>query len=60
MVMFITLLFTLKVDGPVRDLGHKVVMGVCKDIWKGYNLYFNNFSLVLVWLLTFCKMGPLV
>jgi len=38
------IVYTGKADGPVRDLRHKVVMGVCKDILgKGYNLYFDNF-----------------
>jgi len=33
-----------KVDGPTRNLGHKVVMEVCKDILgKGYEVYFDNF-----------------
>ena len=36
--------YTGKVDGPVRDLGHKVVMGICEDILgKGYKVYYDNF-----------------
>ena len=31
-------------DGPTTNLGHKVVMEVCKDILeKGYHIHCNNF-----------------
>ena len=34
----------LEADGPVRDLGYKMVMGVCKHhLGKGYHLYFDNY-----------------
>ena len=33
-----------KVDGSTKDLGYKVVMGLCKYILdKGYKVYFDNF-----------------
>jgi len=38
------ILYTGKADGSFRDLGYKVVMGVCKHILgKGYHLYFDNY-----------------
>ena len=39
--------YTGKVVGPTRNLGYKVVMGLCKDILgKGHEVYFDNFSSV--------------
>ena len=36
--------YTGKADGPVKNLGHKVVMEVCIDILKkGYEVYFDNY-----------------
>ena len=36
--------YTGKADGPVRNLGHKVVMEVCRDnLNKGHEVYFDNF-----------------
>ena len=34
---------TGKVDRSTKDLGYKVVMALCKDIFdKGYEVYFDN------------------
>ena len=36
--------YTGKVDGSTKDLGYKVVMTLCKDIFdKGYEVYFDNY-----------------
>jgi len=38
------IVYTGKADGPVRNLGYKVVMGVSRHILgKGYHVYYDNF-----------------
>ena len=38
-------------DSPTTNLGHKVVMAVCRDIFnKGYQLYRNILLQVFIWL----------
>ena len=53
--------YTGKADGPVKNLGNKIVMEICRDILnKGHEVYFDNYSPLLNWLLTYSSMGPLV
>ena len=48
-------------DGPTVNLGHKVVMEVCKDILgKGYHVFCDNVLHVSIWPRTYWNMGPLL